>query len=285
VKAILILLDCNSRDAMKRSATKLKISGIPIFVFHGIGSSSSAEPSSPARKYWISGEQFRDELTEMSRLGFRVLTLKDLRTLEGSTELLNKTSAITFDDGQISDYEHAFPILLGAGFSADFFVCTSRVGQKGYLTWGQMREMQSGGMRFQSHGHEHIDMSRLAQGTLLQHLTVSKSLLEDQLGTRVNCFSVPYGLVNRRVLEAACLAGYDTVCTSWNWPAQPGVGPLNRVQMLGNTSLSEFRQLLLGKPLPYLRRAARSVFLYLPKYFLLRIQPSRLGVLVAEERV
>ena len=127
-------------------------------------------------------------------------------------------------------------------------------------------------------------MSRLAQRALLEHLTVSKTLLEEHLGARVNCFSVPYGLVNRRVLQAARLAGYDTICTSWNWPARPGAQTLNRVQMLADTSLSEFRQLLIGKPLPYIRRAIRSICLYLPKYFLLRIQPSRLGVLVAEER-
>jgi peptidoglycan/xylan/chitin deacetylase (PgdA/CDA1 family) len=261
-----------------------QIPGVSVFVYHGVGLSASKQ-SLPYRKYWISSDQFGEQLREIGHLGFRVVRLQDFQACVEHPKDLLKTTVLTFDDGQATDYEQVFPLLSLAGIPADFFVSTARIGQKGYLTWTQLREMQDHGMSVHSHGHEHVDISRMSQSGLIQQLKVSKTLLEDALGCSVKCFAVPYGLVNRRVLEAARSVGFETICTSRQWPAVPGNFCVNRTGVYGHTCISEFRQLLLRRPWPYIRRSIRAACVFLPRSILLRVQPSRLGVLVAEEQL
>jgi peptidoglycan/xylan/chitin deacetylase (PgdA/CDA1 family) len=255
-----------------------------VFVYHGVGLASSGVRSSLHRKYWILAGQFREQLREIGNQGFQVSPVQELQVYSQRTKDLARTTVLTFDDGQATDYEQVFPILSEAGFCADFFVSTAHIGHKGYLTWSQLREMRAHGMGVHSHGHQHIDVSRLSRSALLHQLEVSKTLLEDGLGCSVKCFAVPYGLFNRQVLEVAQSVGYETICTSRQWPALPGARYINRTGVYGHTSISEFRQLLLRRPWPYVRRAVRAACVFLPKSILLRIQPSLLGVLVAEEQ-
>jgi peptidoglycan/xylan/chitin deacetylase (PgdA/CDA1 family) len=264
--------------------TNAQISGVCVFVYHGIGL-SAFQQSSPDRRYWLSSDQFREQLREIGYLGFRVIRLQDFQACVEPTKDVLKTTVLTFDDGQATDYEQVFPLLSQAGIPADFFVSTARIGQKGYLTWTQLREMQDHGMSVHSHGHDHIDLSRISPSGLIQQLKVSKGLLEDGLGCSVKCFAVPYGLVNRRVLEAARSVGFETICTSRQWPAVPGDSCVNRTGVYAHTRISEFRQLLMRRPWPYIRRSIRAACVFLPKSVLLRVQPSRLGVLVAEEQL
>ncbi len=262
-----------------------QVPGVSVFVYHGVGLAPSGVDSSPHRKYWVSARQFREQLREIGYQGFRVLPLRDLQASSERSKDLARATVLTFDDGQATDYEQVFPLLSEAGIFADFFVSTAWIGQKGYLTWSQLREMRAHGMCVHSHGHQHIDVSRLSRSALIRQLEVSKTLLEDGLGCSVKCFAVPYGLFNRRVLEVAQSVGYETICTSRQWPALPGAPCINRAGVYRHTRISEFRQLLLRRPWPYVRRAIRAACVFLPKSILLRIQPSRLGVLVAEEQV
>jgi hypothetical protein len=47
---------------------------------------------------------------------------------------------LTFDDGFLSDYEQAFPILLDVSIKATFFVTVENIGKPGYMDVGQIRE-------------------------------------------------------------------------------------------------------------------------------------------------
>ena len=68
---------------------------------------------------------------------------------------------ITFDDGYRDFYRQAFPVLNQYGFSATVFLPTAHVGERAVafkgkecLTWGQVRELQSGRAFFRfSYGH------------------------------------------------------------------------------------------------------------------------------------
>lgn len=263
---------------------QLRLGGLPVFLYHGFSASSGVEIHPRKRKYWISEIQFRGHLEQIRRGGYHVVPLREAWSDDGALLARNSPLVLTFDDGWASDYQVVYPLLLDAGVRADFFVNTATIGEQGFLSWQQIVEMQRTGMSFQSHSHDHVDLVRLPARLLEQQLRDSKRGLEDRLGCSVDFLAVPYGLLNSRVVEVARQEGYRAVCTSWSWPAWPGVRTVNRVPIYRHTTSREFSQLLAGNPVFYLARVTRWALAYMPKRLLLRFRPDQLTVCVLEEQ-
>ena len=141
-----------------------------------------------------------------------------------------KNWLLTFDDGYASDYEIVFPILQATGVRAVFFVITERVGEKSYLTWGQIREMHQHGMIFGSHSHSHQKICFLGLEGVQRELIKSRHILEDKLGVAIDAFSFPYGNYSQTALQMAQSAGYSYCCCS-----DHGITRKNTVQIPRNS--------------------------------------------------
>jgi peptidoglycan/xylan/chitin deacetylase (PgdA/CDA1 family) len=265
-----------------RARSPLSLTGVPVLLYHGTIGARAPELEPREKKYWVPEARFCDQLDQIHRRGYRVLLLSELWSSPAAIRDRSPRVALTFDDGRESDYSVTFPALQRWRVGGDFFVNTSYVGKPGFLTWQQMAEMQRGGMRFQSHGHEHVDLSRLPEGPLRPQLDLSKRLLEDRLGAPVDFLGAPYGLVSPRLTEMARQVGYRAVCTSRNWPARPGSETVSRAAVYAHTSPAQFRGLLEGNVFSYGARMARTAVLTLPRRFLLRYRPERLGVRTLE---
>jgi len=256
------------------------IRGVPVLMYHGLLQSGDPARGEQASKYWIEEASFRAQLRLIAREGRPVARLRDLWGASSPGADSRASVVITFDDGRRSDYEVAFPALQGSAVAADFFVNTSEVGRPGYLTWAQIMEMQRGGCSFNSHSHDHVALVGLPRHALRSQLERSKRELEDRLGEAVGFLAVPYGFVDRHVTAMAREVGYEAVCTSRYWPAQPGRSPINRIAVHGDTTLDQLTALLHGHWLSFMTPATRAGLEYLPKRILLRWQPERLGVRV-----
>jgi peptidoglycan/xylan/chitin deacetylase (PgdA/CDA1 family) len=259
-----------------------RLSGFPVLMYHGIAR-DAAEPAPPGeRKYWVTAAQLREHLLCIQDAGCRVAALSEIWRSPATTGRRQQSVALSFDDGRASDYDVAFPVLLEAHATADFFVNTANIGTPGFLGWGQIRDMQRADMSFQSHGHEHVDLSRLTKRELLSQLRESKRRLEDGLGTAVEFLAAPYGLFDRRVLDAAREQGFSALCTSNAWPARPGAQVIGRIAIYRHTRPGEIRRIVTRHPVPYLLRAARAGLIYLPKRALRRFRPSQPGARILE---
>lgn len=257
------------------------IEGTPVFLYHAIADERDGNSHSPRQRYAVTSRQFRNQLAEIRNGGYQVASVKQIAQCADGTG--RSFAGITFDDGCSSDYEKAFPLLVEAGLRADFFLNTVHIGAPGYLNWEQVREMSRAGMAFHSHGHSHVALSRLDRAHLERELRISREILQDKLGSAVEFLAAPYGLLDSRVIQEAFRLGYRGVCNSRHWTASWGNRCVNRVAILGQTSIEEFRRLLARHPLPYILRSIRSAAIYLPKQALLRIQPAQLGVQVVTE--
>jgi peptidoglycan/xylan/chitin deacetylase (PgdA/CDA1 family) len=267
-----------SRRTQRRS---LHLFGVAVLIYHRIADDhdGSSQAESP---YLVTAAQLREQLTQLRRSGCDVVSLGAVNSAAGELDWTSR-AVLTFDDGRASDYDRALPSLMEAHVQAHFFVNTANIGKSGFLNWSQIAEMQRAGMSFQSHGHEHVDLSRLSPADLAEQLTVSRQMLEDRLGWPVRYVAPPYGLVNRQLIETALQVGYRAVCTSRSWPAKPGGPCINRVCVYDRTSLRDFQRLLAGHPAPYVRRAARAACVFVPKQLMLRFRPQQLGVEVLDE--
>lgn len=165
--------------------------------WHGLGEPHSWLDAA-ARTYWVAPASF-------------ARTLDILPEIERSSAF---EARVTFDDGNASDILHAVPALVARKRRATFFVCAGRIGSPGYLTAAQIREMAAAGMTIGSHGWDHVDW-RVAPDNVLRHeLVDSRHALSDLIGKTIDGASVPFGAVDRRVVQAASLAGFTRLFAS-----------------------------------------------------------------------
>lgn len=121
---------------------------------------------------------------------------------------------ISFDDGNRSDYEHAFPLLSGVGFSATFFVGCARIGVDGGLEEAMLNEICHKGFDVGSHGMTHRFLTNLGPDDEENELRGSKETLERITGQPVDFFAPPGGRIGRRGISALKRLSYKAVCTS-----------------------------------------------------------------------
>jgi peptidoglycan/xylan/chitin deacetylase (PgdA/CDA1 family) len=139
---------------------------------------------------------------------------------------------LTFDDGHISNFKFALPILQSRAIKAWFFITVGWTGQRvGYMDWHQLRALHEAGQQIGAHGWTHTLLTHCNPVELQKELVDARLTLEDKLGTSITTMSLPGGRANRRILTACREAGYTQVFTSIPkaepQPAGPTVGRLN----------------------------------------------------------
>jgi peptidoglycan/xylan/chitin deacetylase (PgdA/CDA1 family) len=237
----------------------LTLPGVPIFNYHGLAESISDEASSAAAQFCLPPTKFRTHLAHIRGQSFQTALLDDLKgRTEGSQPKLRRV-VLSFDDGIMTDYEKAFPLLVEFGMRAVFFLNTATIGQVGYLNWDKIVEMHRHGMSIQSHSHHHVDLTVLPTPALDVELSESKRRIEDRLGSRVDFLAAPHGVLDRRVVRRALAVGYRSVCSTRCWPARPGSTILTRITLRREVQIQEFHGFLTGKLWSYARRLSRGL--------------------------
>jgi DNA-binding transcriptional ArsR family regulator len=122
---------------------------------------------------------------------------------------------VTFDDGHISNFEYALPVLQSRGMIARFFITAGWTGKKpGYMDWPELRSLHASGQLIGAHGWSHTLLTHCTKKELHKELSDARLLLEDRLGASITTMSLPGGRYNRRVLAACREAGYSRIYTS-----------------------------------------------------------------------
>ena len=119
---------------------------------------------------------------------------------------------------------------------ATFFIVPNLIGEVGYMSWDQVREMnnyrtETGEKLFSfgSHSLTHRPLGDLSKEDILFEMRESKRILENQIGDPVNTIALPFGsgANNPKVIEAARESGFRVVRTS-----QPGAMTLDTIDLM-----------------------------------------------------
>jgi len=176
--------------------------------------------------------------------------LKLLVSLASSLPDFLSAPCLTFDDGHVSQFRYAFPLLQKYGVRAIFFVIAGWMGGRpDYMTWAQLRELTAAGHEVQSHGLTHRFLTRCTDSELAQELQLARSELQQRLGAGVDAISIPFGRWNRRVLQACADAGYRRIYTSDPRPAARSgeqIQVFGRFMVRSSTTEDEFRRVILA---------------------------------------
>lgn len=165
----------------------------------------------------IPASVFEKHMQAVLRAGYTPITYEMYYRFETEgAPLPDKPIMITFDDGYLSNYIYAYPILKKLGIKATIFVITDRRGKalsiNPHFSWNQAKEMvDSGIIDIQSHTHSHQVSTTLTDEALIYELTVSKRLVERYTGKKCNVLAFPNGIAEARELEAAKRAGYKII--------------------------------------------------------------------------
>ena len=136
--------------------------------------------------------------------------LTSLKTGVAGTEM--PEVVVTFDDGHVSNYEIAFPLLAEAGIPAYFFITTDFIeGRPHFCQPRHLREMHEAGMIIGSHGKSHRFFADLEDCDAVLEFEESRSVIESFIGGPVESISFPGGRYQKHNLEQARRAGYREI--------------------------------------------------------------------------
>ena len=171
-----------------------------ILVYHPVATDTPPSTS-------ISPEDFRKHLDYLLQNDFSVIPLDQmLETLQNGRQLPEKAIAITFDDGYISIYDTAFPMLQSYGFPFTLFLSTGPIDrrQQGFMNWEQVKKMSEAGVIIANHMVEHPYMLDKDPGEseaqwisrLENELLAAEARIEQQTGQSHRYLAYPFGEFN-----------------------------------------------------------------------------------------
>lgn len=194
-------------------------------------------------RYILSRESFRSQMSWLVHNGWRGLSVGEALGYPAGNSV-----AITFDDGTETDLITAAPILQENGLTATFYVTAGFVGNAGYMSSVQLRQLHALGFEIGCHSMSHAYLDDLDLAALHREIGDAGKKLEDMIGGRVEHFSCPGGRYDQMTAHLVREAGYLSLATSRSHANSPATNPylLGRVAIMRDTSNATFSQLCSG---------------------------------------
>lgn len=218
-----------------------------IICFHGLASKKSGVRNLE-ELYTHEVRKFVTFLEIIRNNNIPVISLYDLISNSAKAKY---SIALTFDDGNKSDYLIAFPLLKSFGFPASFFPIVDNI-DKQAVSRLMITEMAAHPLiTFGSHGLTHRRLTQLSEPLIKRELERSKYLIENYTCKPVDFFSLPYGTGNSSVTTLAAETGYKAVLTTrvkLNFPQRQPF-ELYRWAPKATTGLNTFEKMITCNPL------------------------------------
>jgi len=186
-----------------------------VLMYHRIGSGPLPGREPREDIYAVAREAFAAQIELLAERACPVVTFDAVAGAAlGHNVLPARGVALTFDDGNATDYSDVAPLLARHGYRAAFFVSPARIGTSGYLTWAEVRALHAAGMTIGAHGFDHTLLPALSDRDLRWQLLEARREIAARLGAPPRYLALPGGAGDARVLAAAAEAGYEVVAGS-----------------------------------------------------------------------
>lgn len=223
---------------MKRACT------VPVLMYHHVTPAGGDINVTP--------EHFRDQMAWLKRHGYRTLTCEEFAAHLAGAPAPARSVLITFDDGYLDNYVHAWPVLREFGFHAVIFLVTGWIGagparphagQGGQalpptpdhagcmrlaaagqapeiaLRWSEIERMRADGVcEFHSHTHTHTRWDKQDPAgkneRMRQELRQSRACLAEHLGAASDHLCWPQGYFDADYVAIAQESGFRHLYTT-----------------------------------------------------------------------
>ena len=194
------------------SSTSALSLSIPILMYHHVG--DWGESRADWAPWVVRSKEFRAQMDWLVANGFHTITFRELLAGQKAGESVPaKSVIISFDDGWSAQEGVVRAELEPRGLHAVFFVYTAAVGatpnNSGYISWEQLRILESAGHEVQSHTVSHGRLTDMPPSQLDREMRESRATIEREMHHSVEVVAYPFGIYDERVMRAASAAGYE----------------------------------------------------------------------------
>jgi peptidoglycan/xylan/chitin deacetylase (PgdA/CDA1 family) len=191
-------------------------------------------------------ENFRAQMRWLAEHGWHTVGTRELEDFLAGKPLPMRSVMLTFDDGYLDNFVHAFPVLREYGLKAVIFVITGLIGEGNarpeatcpdhktckrlidegradevMLRWSEVEAMRAAGsFEFHSHTHSHTRWDRIETDATLRcarlaaDLAASRAMLHERLGAASSHLCWPQGHFDADYLRVAQAAGFTHCYTT-----------------------------------------------------------------------
>lgn len=223
---------------IKLGDTAAHATEIPVLMYHHILPQKDIQGVYYNNNLVVSAENFQAQMTYLKDNGYQTVSLSKLECYIAGEELLpEKSVVITFDDGYLSNYHYAYPILKKNGFTGTIFLLTSYIEEKKqsfdakrlqYLSWEDIDQMRDV-FTFASHTDNMHKLnvsgksilSQASYDRIVSDLSTSRRLLN-----HTPYFSYPYGHFSETAKEALRRHGVKLAFIATDGSVKIGDDPL-----------------------------------------------------------
>lgn len=247
---------------------------VPVLMYHHVNPNKGDMVT-------VTPEVFERQMEYLHNAGYRTLKIDELISyINGGLTFKEKTAVVTFDDGWLDNYIHAFPVLKKYRINATIFIVTDRTEkasenmiqtpstipthkeskslmEKGeehrvVLNWELIREIKNSGLvDFYSHTKSHARCDRLSENELLEELGGSKKIIEERLGRPCLYLCWPGGKYNNSALKVAKNVEYKALFTTNHGVVKMGsdLFAIKRIVIKDNSAWFKKKVLLYTNPI------------------------------------
>jgi peptidoglycan/xylan/chitin deacetylase (PgdA/CDA1 family) len=191
---------------------------VPILMYHVI---AAPPPDAPYPNLFVPPRRFAAQIALLARHGYHGVTLGRVWAhWRRCVPLPSKPVVVSFDDGFLSWYRVAYPVLRRHGWLGTMNLALSHLnGIDVRRAW--LRNLIGAGWELDSHSLTHLDLTLLGPDALRREVAGSRRRLRRLFGVPVHFFCYPAGRYNDRVLAAVRTAGYFGATTTADGLARP----------------------------------------------------------------
>src|SRR4051812_38161979 len=215
---------------------------VPILMYHVI---SAPKAGAPYPELYTPEPVFAAQMKALAERGYHGVTLAQVeRYWRSGYALPRRPVVVSFDDGYLSHYTHARPVLRRLGWPGVLNLEVNNARTPGDISVRQVRALIAAGWEVDSHTLTHPDLTTLPPDRLRHELTGSRAWLRRTFHVPVDYFCSPAGRFDPTVVAAVRAAGYRLATTTRPGLARPGAPfELDRVRVDGQDGVAG----LLGK--------------------------------------
>jgi len=149
------------------------------------------EPKYPSTNIQMDIFKKQIEIIEKSNIIFI-----DPKNLKSDYYKVHETKSVllTIDDGYLSFYKNAWPLLKDKKIPFILFISTREVGKYGYMNWDQIREIENSRIGvIGNHSHSHDYLVDFTNKKINNDINKSIKIFKNEIGYNPIYFSYPFG--------------------------------------------------------------------------------------------
>jgi len=214
---------------------------VPILLYHRI------DVSPFDSQYYVPPEKFEEQMKLLHDWEYTIITTETLvEAINKGANLPPRPVILTFDDGDISVYQTAFPIMQKYGLTGVVYIVGNYMGTEGYMSPEQIKELIAAGWEVGSHSSSHHDLTKLRPEELYTEIVGARQKLQESTGSPVLTFAYPFGEMSLGAAKYVRSAGY-IAAMGLGFTSDQGKSNLYRLErrgVLGKYDIKRFAELI-----------------------------------------